>query len=183
MSCNWPWKSLIISHYSLTGIIWSSPSFLLLKIEWTHTELFNAHCNMFPFCHSFTSFIHSLHSFIHSTRVYWMPVLCQGLCWTLGTQRWPGQSPVLPSELTLPWADLIYQASNHRVSSPSHKQRCIYSHPWCHSPAHLSALSGSAPNHTQPERLLGTAERVAVMGQAGRCGVNYSPTLSLISSL
>lgn len=64
MSCNWPWKSLIISHYSLIGIIWSSPSFLLLKIEWTRIELFNAHCNMFPFCHSFTSFIHSLHSFI-----------------------------------------------------------------------------------------------------------------------
>lgn len=77
--------------------------------------------------------VRSLHSFTQHT-IYWMPVLCWG-------HRWPGQSPVLPSELTLPWADLIYQASNCRVSDPPHKQRCIYSYPWCHSPGHLSALT------------------------------------------
>lgn len=143
MSSIWPLKSLslhslIISHYSLTSSIWSSPSFSLLKMEWSHAELFNTLCNMLPFSHLFTSFIHSIHSFgTHLLNAF----LCQGLCWTLGIQTWPGQSPVLPSELTLPWADLIYQASNHRVSAPFHKQRCIYSHPGVIPLLVLSAFS------------------------------------------
>lgn len=128
MSSRCPWESLTISHYSLPSITWSSPRFRLLKTEWAHPEWFSTLCNMLLLCRSFTSFIYSTHNLLNA-------------CFVLGTQRWPGQSPVLPSELTLPWADLIYQASNCRVSDPPHKQRCIYSYPWCHSPGHLSALT------------------------------------------
>ena len=130
---------LIISHYSLPSIIWSSPGFRLLKTEWTHPEWFSALCNMLPLCHSFN---HSTHNLLNA-------------CFVLGTQRWPGQSPVLSGDLTLPWADLIYQASNRRVSDPAHKQRCIYSHPWCHSPGHLSALSLSLWTCPKSRRLKG----------------------------
>lgn len=55
MSSHCPWESLIISHYSLPSIIWSSPGFRLLKTEWTHPEWFSTLCNMLPLCRSFTS--------------------------------------------------------------------------------------------------------------------------------
>lgn len=81
--------------------------FVCLK-QWTHPEWFSTLCNMLLLCRSFTSFIHSTHNLLNA-------------CFVLGTQRWPGQSPVLPTEITLPWADLIYQASNCRVSDPQTK--------------------------------------------------------------
>lgn len=76
--------------------------------------------------------VRSLHSFTQHT-IYWMPVLCWGH--RDGQDRVPSflvrsHFPELTLFIRLPTAGWAI-----------HKQRCIYSQPWCHSPSHLSALA------------------------------------------